>query len=118
MLDGLECCHCGIPVLPPNADGQYWEGASAICPECGCESTVSVDDLQEPATAESSTNDDPIEFGQCQCDGTCGAVARWVAEGHRCRLNCSRIPDDVRQRVRVMIEQGFSEDDIKDHEER
>lgn len=29
-MDGLECCHCGIEVLEPDAGGQYWEGTCAL----------------------------------------------------------------------------------------
>lgn len=114
-LDGLECCHCGIAILAPDPDGLYTEGDCAICPECGCESVVGLrDEHEDPPIACADTSDDPIDWGQGQCDGTCGAVAGWISEGHRCRLDCARIPAAVRQRVRGMIEADRSEDEIRD----
>ena len=52
MIDGLECCHCGI--------------------ECGCESHVIVDEHDDPPSAGVSTDADAIDVGQPQCDGSCG----------------------------------------------
>jgi len=112
MSNWLECNHCGIPVLEPDDEGCFWEGNTAICIECGCESVVDVDDSDDPPRASSNTSDDAINFGQGQCDGTCGACRRYVDEGHPCRLDCSRVSDDVRVRVRALIEAGKSEDEI------
>jgi hypothetical protein len=57
VIDGLECCHCGIEVIESDADGQYWDGTCAICPECGCESRVIVDEHDDPPSAGVSTDD-------------------------------------------------------------
>ena len=113
-MDGLECCHCGIEVIEPDADGQYWEGTCAICPECGCESHVIVDEGYDPPRASVSTDDDAIDVGQPQCDGSCGASRRWVDEGHRCQLNCDRVDAGVRDLVRARIRAGASESEIQD----
>ena len=113
-MDGLECCHCGIQILEPDADGQYWEDTCALCPGCGCESHVIVDEHYDPPSAGVSTDDDTIDVQQPQCDGSCGASRRWVDEGHRCRLYCDRVDAGVRGLVRARILEGKSESEIQD----
>ena len=48
------------------------------------------------------------------CDGSCGACNRYVAEGHQCRLDCERVPEATRERVRELIARGASEDEIRE----
>lgn len=102
-------CDCGCPVFD-DRDNLYWEGESAICPSCGRECVISVDegdvcgeyDGEPLGRAYVSVSEDAIDVGQPQCDGTggCHAVEKWISEGHRCRFDCKRVTEKQRQRAK------------------
>jgi len=111
VTDWLQC-DCGADVLESDEDGCHWEDDTAICPGCGRECSVTAD--EDPPRALVSVSVEPIDFGRPLCDGSCGACDRYVAEGHQCRLDCERVPEATRERVRELIARGASEDEIRE----
>jgi hypothetical protein len=111
VTEWLECEYCGADVLESDADGAFWEGNTAICAHCGLESCVVLDDDETSAYPDTSL--DPVNVGQPQCNGACGACHSWVAEGHQCRLCCSRVDPDLRAKARALIEAGKSAEEIE-----
>lgn len=95
-------CDCGTIVFTGDV---FYEGESAVCPSCGAECTISVDESVtvgeydgEPLGRASVHCGETFDVSQQNCDGSCGAVQNYVAEGHRCTMECDRITPEQRER--------------------
>lgn len=88
-------CVCGQPVLKADDDGMFWEETEVVCPRCGIESRVSVDD----GYACLSTDETVKDVGQPRCDGSgreCGAEA---FVGSPCLWTCDRFNKEKKMKA-------------------
>ncbi len=96
MTATLQCPECGADVFKADAEGLFYEDEEETCQECGtiCRVAVDIDSTEEqPGVASVTSNDEVEDIGQSRCDGSCGAVAKFV--GKPCLWACPRAAEHV-----------------------